>query len=397
MSDIAEVEGAMSSRQLTALFLCSLVPWIAGNGLLPLLPVYAARLGADSTVAGLYLAFSYSALALGAISAGWVSASRYRRKLPLVLAGLAGVAFASLMGRVDSVWTLTLATALLWFSGGLGLALIGILAGMSAAENERGRIFGILALTSGLGAVVGGLGTGWLVKNWGYTTMFSSLAVFMLLWPLTALLLEEKQDKRPQHQEDAPRKPGPLGRSYFLLSAASIMMSTTGFFIVLIRSLVMSDLRFGPLEITSTGVIGGLISMPLPALMGWLSDRIDRKTFLTFGYLSVFAALVLLAFSNALWHFWLVFALQGIATGSTGSIGNAWVTDLIPRESLGWGLALYGSTTWIGGVIGFAVSGYALHNLGVTPTFMIGSLLALGAIGLLIPIKAKRGRVVTQI
>jgi MFS family permease len=389
--DIAEVEGTMSKRQLTALFVCSLVPWIVGNGLVPLLPVYATQLGADSTVAGLYLAFSYLAIALGAISAGWVSGSRYRRKLPLIVVGLAGVPCTWLMGQVSSIWALTILTALLWFCGGLGLALLGVLTGMSAGENERGRVFGILALTSGLGAVVGGLGTGWLVENWGYTTMLSSLAVFMLLWPLTALLLEEKEDRPPRREEDAPRKPRPLGGSYYLLCAASIMVSIAGFFIVLIRSLVMSDLEFGPLEIASTGVIGGLISMPLPAVMGWLSDRIERKTFLILGYLSALAGLTLLAFSNALWQFWLVFVFQGVATGSNSSIGNAWVTDVVPHESLGKGLALYGSTVWIGGVIGFAVSGYALRNLGVPPTFAIGGLLALGAIGLLIPVKAKEG------
>lgn len=379
----------MSSKQLTALFLCSLVPWVVGNGLLPLLPVYATQLGADSTVAGLYLAFSYCAIALGAISAGWVSGSRFHRKLPLIVVGLAAAASAWLMGQANSIWALTISTALLWFSGGLGLALIGILTGMSARENERGRIFGILALTSGVGAVVGGLGTGWLAKNWGYATMFTSLALFMLLWPLTALLLEEKEDRKPHLEEVAPSKPGPLGRSYSLLFTASIMMSISGFFIVLMRSLVMSDLGFGPLEIASTGVIGGLISMPLPALMGWLSDKIDRRTFLIFGYSPVFAALILLAFSNSLWEFWLVLVFQGIATGSTSSIGNAWVTDVVPRESLGKGLALYGSTIWIGGVIGFAVSGYVLGNIGVTPTLLIGSLLALGAIGLLMQIKPR--------
>ena len=129
--------------------------------------------------------------------------------------------------------------------------------------------------------------------------------------------------------------------------------------------------------------------MPLPFLMGWLSDRIDRKRFLIAGYLSAVAALILLAFSHALWHFWLVFVLQGIGVGSTGSIGNAWVTDLIPRASLGKGLALYGSAGWIGGIIGFGLAGTMLQHLGQVPTFIIGGCLGLSAVGFLIPIKAK--------
>ena len=379
----------ISRKQLASLFVCSLVPWIVGNGLLPLLPVYAVKLGADSAMAGFYLAISYLALALGAVSAGWVSASRYRRKLPLIIISMAGAPFAWLMGHVNSIWALTLLTALLWFCGGMGLSLIGILTGMSAGEKERGKTFGILSLTSGLGAVVGGLGTGWLVRNWGYTTMFSALAVVMLVWPLTALFLEEKEDKKSQPDENLTGKLSPLGISYFLLFSASIMVSVVGFFIVLIRSFAMSGMGFGPLEITSTGAVGGLISMPLPFLMGWLSDRIDRKSFLIAGYLSAVAALILLAFSHALWHFWLVFVLQGIGVGSTGSIGNAWVTDLIPRASLGKGLALYGSAGWIGGIIGFGLAGTMLQHLGHVPTFIIGGCLGLSAVGFLIPIKAK--------
>ena len=37
----------MSKKQILALFVCSLVPWTVGNGLVPLLPVYATQLGAD--------------------------------------------------------------------------------------------------------------------------------------------------------------------------------------------------------------------------------------------------------------------------------------------------------------------------------------------------------------
>jgi MFS family permease len=379
----------ISRKQLASLFVSSLVPWVVGNGLLPLLPVYAVELGADSAVAGLYLAFSYLAIAFGAFSAGWVSGSRYRRRFPLIIASSVGVPLAWLMGQANSVWALTILTALLWFCGGLGLGLIGILTGMSAGENERGKIFGILALTSGLGAVVGGLGTGWLVKNWGYTPMFNTLAVFSLLWPLTALLLEEKQGDKPQHEEEIARETKPLGRNYSLLFSASILVSIAGFFILLMRSLVMSNMGFGPLEISSTVVVGGLIAMPLPFLMGWLSDRIDRKTFLVLGYFSAFAGLIILLVSNTLWHFWLVLIFQGIAMGCNSSVGNAWVTDLLPNASLGKGLALFGATTWIGGGIGFALAGYLLQNLGFAPTCFIGGCLGLAAIGLLIPIRSK--------
>lgn len=379
----------MNRKQLTALFLCSLIPWTVGNGLIPLLPVYAEQLGADSTAAGLYLAFSYLAIALGAVSAGWVSGSRFGRKLPLVVGGLTGPPLAWLMGQATSLWQLSILTALIWFFGGLGLALTGILTGLSAESHERGKIFGMLALTGGLGAVIGGVGAGFLVEEWGYEVMFTALAVFLMAWPLSALLLEEVEYKTNRAENLPASKTPALGKSFYIIFSAAILGSITNFFIVLIRSIHMSELGFGVLEISSTGVIGGLVLMPLPLLMGWLSDRINRKPLLLLGYLSGLVALILLAFSTTLWHFWLVFTFQGIAMQSNGSVGNAWVTDLLPREGLGKGLALFGATGWIGGVIGFAAAGFALQTFGMAATLIIGGCLTLGAIVLLTIAKGK--------
>ena len=70
----------MSKKQLWSLFLCSLVPWTVGTGLLPLLPVYAAQLGAQPALTGYYLSFVYLALAVGTLSAGWLSDRFQRRK-----------------------------------------------------------------------------------------------------------------------------------------------------------------------------------------------------------------------------------------------------------------------------------------------------------------------------
>jgi UMF1 family MFS transporter len=270
--------------------------------------------------------------------------------------------------------------------------MLSILAGLSVGEKERGKIFGVLAVTMGLGGLIGALGIGWLVDCWGYTTMFNILAIFMAILPLICLFLEEKDVKQAQMERSKEQKLPGLGSGFYLLFIATILSSITGFFAMLIRSLVMSDLNFNPLEISSTGAVGGLIAMPFPLLMGWLSDRLGRKILLSAGFLIAFASMILLAFSSVLWNFWLVFIGMAIAGGCTG-IGNAFVTDLVPQQSLGKGLAIYGSAAWIGGIIGFTVAGYLLQYLGLVPTFIIGSVLPLVAVGLLIPIQIRPGQV----
>ncbi len=377
----------MNRKQLALMFICSLVVWSVGYGLLPLLPVYAAQMGANSALAGYYLAIAYFAITLGSLSAGWVSDRLHRRKLPMIMAGSINIPVTWLIGHVHTLWALVAFTALLWFMGGLMLALVSILAGLSAGENERGKIFGILALTMGLGALIGGMGVGWLVDRWGYTSMFTILAVFTLVFPLSALLLEDKDVKQPKVENFTEKKPAGLGKSFYLLFSAALFSSITGFFVILIRSIAMNTLKFGPLAIASTGAVGGLLDMPSPLLMGWLSDRIGRKALIIIAYLAGLAALVMLAFSKALWNFWVVFALVGISTGSAG-VANAWVTDLVPRAALGRGLAVYGASGWIGGVVGFAVAGTLIQNLGFGSAFIIGGCLALAAVGILIPIRS---------
>lgn len=379
----------MNKKQILALFMCSLVPWTVGNGLLPLLPVYATQLGADSKTAGNYLAFSYMAIALGAISSGWISDRFQKRKLPLIIAGLAGVPVGWLMGRAGNILTLGVLTALLWFCGGIGLGLIGILTGLSASQDERGKVFGILSLTSGLGGLIGGLASGFIVDHWGFQALFNVMTLFLICWPVSGIFLSEKKTERVAKQDESIKRQQALGRSFYFLLMASLMAAISGFVIVLGRSLLMSDLGFRAMEISITGAVSGIIAMPLPLLMGWLSDRTGRKVYLFLSYGLSIASLAVLAMATSLWHFLVASALQAIFVGVNGTIGNALTTDILPQESLGRGLALLGATGWVGGVLGFAGAGYALQSFGVLPTFMISISLPLIAIVLLIPCRSK--------
>lgn len=375
----------MSKRQLLALFLCSLVPWTVGNGLLPLLPIYATQLGAPPSVAGYYLAFSYLALAIGAVAAGWLSEKLQRRKILLIVAGAVCIPAMWLMGRVVSIWQLTALTATVWFSGGLALALISILAGLFAEESERGRVFGTLSLTNGLGALAGGFTTGPIVDRWGYPTMFATLALFMVLWPLAGLFLQDKEVRRREETPIGVRQVG-LGRSFYYLLLASLTAAVSGFVGLLGRSLAMDRLGFAAAAVASTGAIGGAATLPLLPLVGWLSDRVGRKRFLILCYVAGTAGLLVLALSVSLWHFWIASLLLTILMAVNSGVGPALVTDLASRESLGRGLSLYGAVGWIGGVIGFASTGCAVQNLGVVVTCGIGAFLTVIAIVLLIPV-----------
>lgn len=377
----------MSKKQLFALFLCSLAIWTVGNGLLPLLPVCATQIGAAPAVVGYYLSFSYLALATGTVAAGWLSDKFQRRKTLLIVGGVVSIPAIWLMGRATNVWHLAALTATVWFLGGMVLTLISILTGLFAEEAERGKVFGILALTNALGTLIGGVTTGPVADRWGYPTMFAALSVFWSLSPLAALLVEDKVVV-PVRDRDAstPREKPGLRGGFLLLLLASLATGLAYFVAILSRSLVMDDLGFSAAAISSTGAIAGAVTLPLSLLLGWLSDHVGRKRLLALCYLGGTVSLLALTVSVSLWHFWVVVSLMNVLA-SVGSVGSAMVTDLVPQESLGRGMSLFTATTWIGGIIGFAATGYAVQNLGTTFTFVVGAFLPLIAIILLIPIR----------
>lgn len=379
----------MKKKQLFSLFLCSLVPWVLGNGLLPLLPVYASRVGAGTESIGYYLSISYFALALGTLAAGWLSDKLQQRKKTLIIGGVMVLPSVWFMGQVTNTWQLTLLTAVVWFLGGGILTLIMILAGIFAEKKERGKVFGILALTGALGAVIGGATIGSIADRWGYPTLFTSLALFSCLLPLTGLLLEDKSVQ--QHSKESSQNAGSVLKSgFYLVIIASILASIILFIGRMGTSVAMNQLKFLSAEITSTAAIGGLISLPLSPLAGWLSDRISRKLLLGICFFAGACGMVTLAISISLWHFWTAASLLYIQSIVGTGIGSALITDLVPTELLGRGLSVYNSTGWIGGIIGFAISGVAIENFGISLTFMVGAFIVLIAIILLIPVQYHR-------
>jgi MFS family permease len=379
----------MSKKQLSLLFICSIVPWTIGNGLLPLLPIYVIKLGANPVIAGYYMSFAFFSLAAGTSVAGWLSDKLQCRKLSIIIAGVIAVPVVFLMGKAATVLYLAILNVISWFIYGMSIALVNIIAGLFAGEDERGKIFGIIGSTMALGGIIGGLSVGPLVDRWGYRTMFMILSGFSIILPITALFLEEKVIQSSQSKGlSTHENKSKLGHFLvFLLIAQGIavIVNAPG---NIGKSLAMDNLDFSSSAITSTMVVGGIILLLFQLLFGWLSDRIGRKRLMYLCFISFALSMLLFAYAKALWHFWVATSFLQIGFVSN-SVGAALVTDQVQPERLGVGLSLFQNMTWLGIVIGYAVTGYAIQSIGIKTTFLLGISLPIIGFILLVPIRER--------
>ncbi len=372
--------------------MCNLVMFIVGSGFVPLLPIYATRLGADESAAGYYLSIGFLALAVSSIFAGWLANRFQRRKIILIAAGVLMIPISWLMGQVSTITALIILTASLWFMVGIAITMVSLLTGLFVDESERGRVFGIIGLAPALAGIIGGLVSGPIVDRWGYTTLFTLGAVVYILMPFCALLLVDKPPlprPLPSTESNTQRQNFMLGRIFLLLFFASVLAHIANSQIVLGRSLIMDKRGFDATAISSTGAMGGIITLPLPVFIGWLSDRLGRKPLIILCYLASLIGLAVLAFASSLWHFWAAMALQSVIAAGF-AVGSALVTDLVPRESLAAPLSLYSASQFIGYVIGFAGAGTVIKLLGMSNSLAVGGVLCLLAIGLLFLVRQPR-------
>jgi MFS family permease len=375
----------MQRKQLIALAICNMGVYVMGIMALSLLPVYAVQLGMDEGAIGILLALAFAALTAGSLSSGWFSDRFQRRKLTMIVACIIGVPATFLMGQVGSLLALTLVTLIMCFAAGIITAMVNILAGMYASPNERGRVFGILGTSIALANIVAGLASGAIVDRWGYAVLFDVTALVWLVSILGALFLSDTITTRLPVGQPKPAAVR-LSSAIWLLILANILISIPGFIGNLARPLIMNGLGFAASDISNTFTVSGLVSLPLPFLVGWLSDRTGRKQLLIAGYM--LASLGMLVLIGALHpvQFWLSSSLIALA-GGVGGVASALVTDLAPPEALGTALARFSATPWIAAVVGYGVTGYVIQLLGVSSAMLIGAVLPVIAIFALLSIR----------
>jgi MFS family permease len=191
------------------------------------------------------------------------------------------------------------------------------------------------------------------------------MATFLITIPACVSLTVRETRPIPSIQAgDSVRSGFIFKRSLLLLLVAQVLAMTSNGVGNMGRSISMSNQEFSSTAMTTTAAIGGALSLPLPFILGWLSDVLGRRGVIIASYLSGTACVTVLIFSTKLWHFWVAAALLSLLAVSM-SVGPAFVADIVETENVGTGVSLLQSSQWIGTIIGFTYSGFAFQRLGI--------------------------------
>jgi len=110
--------------------------------------------------------------------------------------------------------------------------------------------------------------------------------------------------------------------------------------------------------------LGSATGLMWSPVIGRLSDRVNRVYLLCLIYAIGVLALIMLARNSTLVGFIIVSALMAV-NGAERAVSSALIIDLLPSHALNRGISFLDAAKWIGGVIGFAGTGYAIQFMGL--------------------------------
>lgn len=390
-----------SRRPLYAMAVAYLLLVVAALGTGSLWPVYITRLGGGPSASGIFNAAGNLTGIAGTLWSGWLAGRVGRRRLFYVGSALFAASWL-LMTRATTWQQLTLANLLGGFAFCVAINMIVILTGLLADESERGRSFGLLTVTMGVGQMLGGMVCGPIADRFGFNTLFMIDTALCLGAMLPGLLFVEPAlgvaDAGAETLDaGAGTEAGPYvqprrgaGDGFSLIIVATLLTSAVTFGGSLGRSIVMDQIGFSATAISLAAAIGGAVGLPMPLVMGWLSDRFGRKRLLLGSLGTGVLALLGFAYAGPVWAFWGASVLLAL-TMSASPLLQALATDLLPPASVGTGLSLLSGASSTGLFVSSLGMGVAIQGLGGRNAFLISALAPLAALALVAAVR-EQGR-----
>lgn len=378
---------------LWIVFTTILIDFIGFSVLIPVLPLFAERLGATPVDVGLLLTVYALAQLLFLPAWGWFSDRVGRR--PVILTSLFGTALSFvLLALAGSLATVYAARALAgFFAASIGTAQAVVTDVTPSSERARGM--GLIGAAFGAGFVVGPMLGGLLAA---VDERLPFYAVAALAAANCAAAWMRLPESRPP---EAPR-PGyaSLVRSLVptpIRLAAAVHERRIGLYLYLFFHIftafsaleAMFTLyiaqRFGLGEWEAGKIfawIGLFISLTQGFLVGRLAVRFSEVSLVIAGLVTTAAGLIAIAFVPSYSWFYVVGPLIAVGNGISFPSFTSLYSQACERDQAGELLGQSQSMVTTGRVVGPVWAGFAMGAIALEAPFVIAGLLMLGGCGI---------------
>jgi len=366
--------------------LTSLLTDISSEMIYPLLPVYlVSKLGASPAILGMIEGIAESTASLLKVFSGYFSDKLKTRK-PFAILGYASSALGKLFLYLSAGWGFVLLGRVIdRFGKGIRTAPRDAIIAESAAENKKGRAYGLHRAMDTLGACVGITLAYLLVVHFkgDYKNVFLISLLPAVIGVAILFLVREKNARSKEKVEKLKFNWKGLDKrlKLFLIFTFIFTLGNSSNQFLLLRAQNLGC-SLGQVIILYLiyNVIYFLVSYPA----AHLSDIIGRKKLLVAGYL--FYGLVYFGFAlnTSMQALWLLFGVYGLYIGFTEGVEKALIVDMAPRDLRATAIGLHATLVGIGLLPASLFAGMLWKFLGPKAPFYFGGFMGvLASIGLL--------------
>lgn len=379
------------SRNTVLLAFTSLFADISSEMLYPVLPILLTQtLHASGSVVGLVEGIAQATQNIVQGVSGWLSDKLQKRK-SLALAGYLLSAVAKPLIGFATAWQGVLGARFLDRLGaGFRSAPRDALIASSAAEESRGRAFGLEGIGDNLGAFLGPLLAVVLFISFRLDIRWifylaivpGLLAVFMIL-----LVQERPVPVAAKSKIDVTLRQFPKPYWKYLLATALFGIgNSSNSFLILQTKGIGATLEATILIYAGFNLVAALISYPA----GSLSDTWGRRSVLLVSFIIFFIAYLGFARAKSVVLIATLFVFYGLFQGIFRSVGKAFAADFVPEHLRASGVGWYSATVGLLGLVANIVAGLLWDRIGHAAVFYYGAAFAVvGSIGLLVLIPGR--------
>ncbi len=334
---------------------------------IPVLPLFAASLGADTAQVGLINAAFMLSAGLLAIPSGLLS-DRIGQ-WPMLLGGLLTIAVSSLLIPLSS-GPLMMAGIYLLFGAGLAAytpTMMSFVANITPFSH-LGRAYSLYTTAVYLGMTAGPAMGGILGRSWGLDRVFWASGATVAVALLFMLAFLSRSDSHRAIGEQRP-----LRQTIVTLlknrRLATALVGTMGgcFAFGMFVSFMPLHARAQGLNSGHVGIIfaaQALANVLLRIPFGRLSDRTDRSVMSACGLTLLAISLATVGTFGTLAPLAACAAVVGVGMGVSFTALGALVAEVVSRDERGLALGLYNSCIYLGMMLSSATMGGVIHRVG---------------------------------